>query len=390
MDYFARTEQIVNILLAERKRTLTLEEEEILFEWQNESDGNRALYESLKNDSNIPLKLKELAEYKKEEAYSEFIRQTRKSKIRVMSRTILKYAAIIVPLLLSVWFFYPEKSEMESIVVSSGIQPGTSKAILKLDDGSIVNLEENENLISECDGTIISNNKKEIVYKSKDKKLKSRKLKYNTIEIPRGGEYQLILSDGTKVWLNSETTIKYPVYFTANSRDVYLEGEAFFEVVENKERPFIVHTPEMNVNVLGTSFNVRAYTDEQKSSTTLVTGKVLINQSESKKEYTLNPNEQAVISNHDAIIKTVNVNPFISWKNGRILFENNTMEEIFNDLSRWYNIEVNYSNPELKSLRFSIDVERYNDFGDILEILELTQKISFEINEKSVIINEKE
>ena len=273
-------------------------------------------------------------------------------------------------------------------MVRTEIKPGSSKAILKLADGTVINLEDEKELVAEFDGTIISNNNKEVVYNSSAKKVKRRKLQYNTIEIPRGGEYQLTLSDGTKVWLNSGTTIKYPVVFAKDSREVFLyEGEAFFEVTENEDSPFIVHTSKMDVNVLGTSFNVRAYSDENQLATTLVTGKVIINQPENGKEYTLIPNEQAIFSDRGIDINSVDVNKFIAWKDGRILFEENTLEEIFNDLSRWYNIDINYTNLEVKKLRFSIDVKRYDELGEILEILELTKKVKFEIEENSLRIN---
>ena len=386
---FEKTDQIVKLLLTERERALTKEEQFILGEWLKEDEGNKKLYNSLKNEANIPAKLKSLSEFDKDKAYSGFVELTKTRKTRSIYREVLKYAAILIPFIFITWFVYQKNNKIEpdTQLVKTEIQPGTSKAILKLADGTIVNLEEDEKLIAEYDGTIISNDKKEIIYKSSAKKVKARKLQYNTIEIPRGGEYQLTLSDGTKVWLNSGTIIKYPVVFAAKSRDVYLEeGEAFFEVAENKESHFIVHTSKMMVNVLGTSFNVRAYSDENQLSTTLVTGKVIINQPESQKEYTLTTNEQAIFSDQGIDIKSVDVNKFIAWKNGRILFEENTLEEIFNDLSRWYNIDVNYASSEVKKLRFSIDVERYDEFGEILGILELTKKVKFEIKEDKVTI----
>ena len=386
---FEKTDRIVKLLLTERRRTLTEKEKLILNEWLKEDKGNKILYNSLKNEANIPAKLKSLSEFNKDEANASFVELTKTRKTRSIYREVLKYAAILIPFIFAVWFIYQNNNKIEPEIqlVSTEIQPGTSKAILKLADGTVVNLEEEKELVAEFDGTIISNNNKEIIYNPSGKKVKSRKLQFNTIEIPRGGEYQLILSDGTKVWLNSGTSIKYPVAFAANSREVYLEeGEAFFEVTENKESPFIVHTSKMKVNVLGTSFNVRAYSDENQLATTLITGKVIINQPETGKEYTLIPNEQAIFSDQGVDVKSVDVNKFIAWKNGRILFEENTLEEIFNDLSRWYNIDVDYASSEVKKLMFSIDVERYDEFGEILGILELTKKVKFEIEENSITI----
>ncbi len=387
MIEFEKTDQIVKLLLTEREQELTNKEQLILDEWLKEDEGNQALYDSLKDEANVSAKLKILSEFNKDQAYSEFIELTKARKTRSIYREVLKYAAVLIPLIFMTWFVYQKNNKSETQLVKTEILPGTSKAILKLADGTVVNLEDEKELIAEFDGTIISNNNKEIIYNSSGKKVKPRKLQYNTIEIPRGGEYQLILSDGTKVWLNSGTTIKYPVEFAAGSRDVYLEeGEAFFEVTENKNSPFIVHTSKMDVNVFGTSFNVRAYSDENQLATTLVTGKVTISQTESQKEYTLIPNQQATVSELGVSVKNVDVNRFIAWKDGRILFEENTLEEIFNDLSRWYNIDVDYASLEVKKLRFSIDVKRYNEFNEILKILELTKKVEFELEKNRVII----
>ena len=388
MNIFEKSEQIANLLIAERERELTAEEQLKLNEWLKEDKANKALYDSLKDETNIPKNLELLTGFNKDEAYSNFIKRSKTPKVRSLYREVLKYAAILIPFVFIAWFINQKNNTKEETqLAKTEIHPGTSKAILKLADGSIINLEDEKELVAEFDGTIISNTNKEILYSASTKKIRARKLQYNTIEIPRGGEYQLVLSDGTKVWLNSSTTIKYPIAFAANSREVYLEeGEAFFEVTENLESPFIVHTSKMNVNVLGTSFNVRAYSDENQLTTTLVSGKVSINQSETGKEYTLIHNEQAILTDQGVDINCVDVNTFTAWKNGRILFEENTLEEIFNELSRWYNINVNYARTEIKDLRFSIDVKRYDEFNEILEILELTKKVEFEIIENNLTI----
>ena len=147
-----------------------------------------------------------------------------------------------------------------------------------------------------------------------------------------------------------------------------------------------MHTSALKVNVFGTSFNIRAYPDEEASTTTLVSGKVSLIQSGNHKEYNLTPNDQAIVSNLETVIQKVNVNQFIAWKNGRILFEENTLEEVFNNLSRWYDIEVDYTDEEIKNLRFSIDVRRYSEFDELLKIIGLTKKVKFEINGNRVII----
>tara|TARA_R110002050_G_scaffold169807_1_gene301631 strand:+ start:2503 stop:3675 length:1173 start_codon:yes stop_codon:yes gene_type:complete len=383
---FGKIDKIANLLLAERDHVLTGTEKSELDKWLKEDARNQILYDSLKKEESIPAKLKILEGYNKEKAFAKFVKRA-KDKKTIKIKRFLRYAALLIPFFLAVYFIYQHNSNVEpELQTISDIQPGTSKAILELADGSTVNLEKEDKEIMEYDGTIVQNTQKQLIYKPADQRQNHKKIRYNTIKIPRGGEYQLSLSDGTKVWLNAETILKYPVVFSDKTREIFMEGEAFFEVAKSTDWPFIVHTSNVKVNVLGTSFNIRAYSDEKVSTTTLVTGKVTLVQSDNNKEYGLTPNEQATVSKGATVIEKVNVNQFIAWKNGRILFEENTLEEIFNELSRWYNIDINYADEEVKNLRFSIDVVRYSKFETILEIIELTKKVKFEINENEVTI----
>ena len=339
------------------------------------------------NDSNIPKKLKEFEKFDSNSAYKKFS-YTQFNKTKTITIKILKYAAVIIPVLLASYFmFNTNKAQSDGIeIVDAKIHPGTSKAILKLADGTTINLEDETKEIKETDGTVISTDQKKVVYSADAKKVSPRRVKYNTIEIPRGGEYQLTLSDGTKVWLNSETVIKYPVLFSKDVREIFIEGEAYFEVARDEKIPFVVQTSKIKVNVLGTSFNVRVYSNENMVSTTLVHGEVSLQKNNDDKEYILKPNEQAIISENESIIRYVDVTQYIAWKNGRIYYEDNTLEEIFNDLIRWYDIYIVYESEELKSLRFSIDMKRYDKFSDILEIINLTKKVKFKINGNNITV----
>ena len=385
-----RADQIVTLLIAKMNRPLSGEELSVLNEWILEDNANKRLYKSLTDERNIPGKLNLLSAYNKEFAYDRFVEQTKVSRTRSFSRRILRYAAVIIPLIAALYFTYQQviKVESETQLTEIDLQAGSGKAVLILTDGKIINLEKEEDLSIELEGIEISNNKGQIVYRSSEKGTGARKFGYNTLIIPRGGEYQLSLADGTKIWLSSESGIKYPVRFSEKKREVYLEGEAYFEVAENRDLPFIVNTSKIAVNVGGTSFNVRAYGDENQITTTLVTGKVMIRVHESQKEFVLLPNEQAVTTGQETVVRTVEVNQYIAWKEGWILFEDNSVEEIFSDLSRWYNIEIEYSNQELRELRYSIDIRRYENLNEVLEILELTTKLKFEIDENKLLIME--
>ena len=393
MKEFERAHQIVSLIVAEKRRPLSEEEQSLLSEWIRAEDTNKRLYESLINEENIPRKLKLLSEYNEKEAYDKFVKLTKARMARSKLRQVLRYAAVLVPLIVASYFFYQQTNniEHESQLTKIDVQPGTSKAVLVLEDGSVFNLEEEEDIhvVSESEDVDIINDKRTIVYRASENRKSERKLRYNTLKIPRGGEYRLSLSDGTKVWLNSETEIEYPVIFSNMKREIFLKGEAYFEVAENKECPFIVNTSCISLEVLGTSFNVRAYSDENQTISTLVTGKVLLRELETQKEIALVPNEQAVTTSKETEVRTVNVDPYIAWMEGRILFEENTIEEIFNDLSRWYNIEIEYANQDVRYLRYSIDIMRYETLSEVLNILELTEKIKFGINENKLLIMKK-
>lgn len=388
MKEFNVAHQIASLIVAEKRRPLSEEEQAVLSEWICAEETNKSLYESLINEENIPHKLKLLSEYDKKEAYERFVKLTKASNSRSRLGRFLLYAAVLVPLIAVSYFFYRQTDDIEpdSQIATIDVQPGTSKAVLVLEDGSIYNLDKEEDIHILSEDIEIVNGNNTIVYKTSENRINTRKLQYNTLKIPRGGEYQLYLSDGTKVWLNSETEIKYPVIFSSEKREIFIKGEAYFEVIENKECPFIVNTSAISLEVLGTSINVRAYDDEIQTTSTLVTGKVLLRELENLKEITLVPNEQAVTTSKETVVRTVDIYPFIAWKEGRIQFEENTLEEIFRDLSRWYNIEVEYTDREVKDLRYSIDMMRYETLSDVLNILELTEKIKFEINESKLLV----
>ena len=382
-------QKIAEIIAAENERTLTLEEKKILDIWLGEREENRRLYRELKVGNNIRNHISKLQAVDTEKAYSQFLKHTNRDRFLAVRMQLLKVAAVIT-LIISLWFLYDlrfngNREQLTVMDFETTIEPGTSKATLQLADGTMVNLEEESKVIDE-EGTTISNNKKEVVYAPPVEKERSRELKFNTIAIPRGGEYQLTLSDGTKVWLNSETTIKYPVAFSGKKREVFISGEAYFEVTRNEEIPFIVHTERMNVKVLGTTFNVRAYNDEEGEHTTLVEGRVQVKSNKSDTEYLLHPNDQfnsTVYSDH---VQKVAVESYVAWKEGRIFFENNSLDEILTNLSRWYDLSVEYSTEELKHMRFSIDMKRYDDFSKFMEIVELTGKVKFQIEESEVTV----
>lgn len=265
------------------------------------------------------------------------------------------------------------------------ILPGTDKAILTLSDGSKVVLDnETASNISNHDGLKISKTKDgQLIYTvfNQDDLLHKRAIAYNTIQTPKGGQYQIILPDGTKVWLNAASSLKYPEVFTGNERRVELTGEAYFEVAKNKAMPFHVKNESQDVEVLGTHFNINGYMDDKIIKTTLLEGSVKVSNNKSFK--ILKPGEQSVagVSENSTIqlVRNVDTDDETAWKNGLFQFSNEGLKTILNQLERWYDIKIDYSSVPDK--RYNGMVPRKAKLSEVLKMLELTGNIKFEIVE---------
>lgn len=363
-------------------------EENILNQWLSGHSSHRLYYESAlqyyTNGSqfiNSPAELKKALKniHRKAGIHAPF-RNTR----------IVAITSIAASLLLLVLFQFYKAGEPELSISDQQVQsivPGSNKAILILADGTEHDLTSGNNSFIDTDGNEIKNTGNQLEYISKNNQ--TAEIKYNTLKIPRGGEYFLILSDSTKVWLNSETTLRFPVQFAADVRHVELTGEAYFEVSKNRNLPFIVTSGNQVVKVLGTEFNISSYPDSRAILTTLVKGSVEVSLSDNPSEkQLLKPSQQSYISNNEPIIGTrmVDVNLYISWKNGRFVFQDQTLEEIMNTLSKWYDVQFAFANEEDKNLRFTGNLERYADFSEILKKIERTNEVDFSIENKKITI----
>lgn len=302
----------------------------------------------------------------------------------------LSAAASVTLLLIATWWLQREPEQMKNkTAVTEMIHPGQSCATVTLADGSLVPLEKDIREWQERDGTILRTESGGLTYKTnRDNQI--TEVVYNTVTIPRGGEYRLELADGTKVWLNAETELKFPVNFSGITRDVYLKGEAYFQVSRDKEHEFRVHTSMGTVKVLGTNFNVRDYTDEQRVVTTLESGKVVYVSDESKKEVVLVPGTQ-VQEDRSGTIKTgkVDVIQYVGWREGKYVFENVTLEEIMQTLGRWYDIDVVYIDPNTKKLNFSGNLERFENIDIFLNLIGTGGDVKFKTEGKTILIDKK-
>ena len=209
---------------------------------------------------------------------------------------------------------------------------------------------------------------------------------YNTLKVPTGGFYQLELSDGTRVWLNAESELRFPVQFGSGEREVFLKGEAYFEVQKDTSRRFVVHLKEANVTVLGTSFNIKAYGDEDYIYTTLVEGKVCFTSEKENEEVTLRPGMQSVLNlkSGKTELKEVEVEQFTAWRQGRFVFPSTTLGDLMCQLKRWYDIDVVYLAPEAKGYEFRGAINRDMDLKNVLAIVEKTSNVIFDINGRTI------
>lgn len=316
----------------------------------------------------------------------------RDSKKRVI-KVVLKVAAVVLPLCvgLFIWWQMPESrwSVELPVKVATTIVPGAPKAYLILEGGEQVVLDTvvEDKQIADENGVMIRKNERSLVYEC-DTAVNERIQKnvYNKLVVPRGGEYHLVLADGSEVWLNADSRLTYPVAFMGKERKVVLEGEAYFKVRRDTSKPFIVEGGNQHVRVLGTEFNVYAYPEEPLVYTTLVNGSVAVKAGNDSCR--LVPGEQAIMNagNKQIEIRKVNVEEFVGWKKNMFVFEEQNLEQIMAKLARWYDVQVFFRNTEAKEIMFKGNLPRYADFYSILSIIEKSSNVKFEIKEKVVTV----
>lgn len=275
----------------------------------------------------------------------------------------------------------------EQLLTQSVIQPGTSKAILTMADGKKVLLNQEQKVeIQLSERMRIASSGKGIVYEESGKGVV--KEEYNKLMTPIGGEYFLTLSDGTKVFLNAASELKYPIEFTGEKRVVDLHGEAYFEVHKDSLHPFIVRVNGAEVTVLGTSFNVNTYGDDERIYTTLESGSVRILSEKNQQEEILTPGMQGVMNMQTGqlTVREVDVEPYVAWREGRFVFRAMTLDLIMHQLQRWYDFEIFYQNPELKNYEFRGVIKRDMDLDKVLSVMKATTNVDFEIKGKVITI----
>lgn len=367
-------------------QSLTDEEELLLQRWLNESDSHQHYFDET------------IRYYHKDSDCDEDESDTRAAweELKIRGKSKHKYTSWIISLsaaaavfLVFTWLFpIQDKNEIVRENKVELIKPGSNQATLILDDGSVLDLASSKKLQLTEGGSDINIEGTKLEYTENSKV--AQEIKYNTLSVPRGGEFFLQLADGTKVWLNSETVLRYPVQFNGSERRVELTGEAFFEVTKDEKVPFLVESGDQTVRVLGTEFNISSYKENPIIYTTLVKGSVEVYlKNELGNGRKLAINEQSATNTVKTQISKRKVDPyqFIAWKEGRFVFEDQNLGEIMNTLSKWYDVEVVFTREDLKSIRFTGDLPRYSNFDEILTKIGKTNEVKFRIENKIITIN---
>jgi transmembrane sensor len=368
--------------------SLSEEEEELFKSWLEENSTHREFVNKVSRYYNEGSGFKKNpAEVKK--SWNKVYKAISINKAK-RTRRIVYALSITAGMVIFIIILLLKPGQREKLVFSdyeSIIKPGSKQATLILDNGSAYKLTEETDLSLEDGGTLINTNGKALEYIDHSKE--TDEMKFNTLSTPRGGEFFLILSDGTMVWLNSETSLRYPVQFTGKNRIVELEGEAFFEVARDDKRPFKVITGEQVLEVLGTSFNLSSYPDEDFVYTTLVEGKVCVFlEAYPEISQNLMPSYQSCFKKGSMNISQVyvNVNEFIAWKDGIFSFRNQDLARMMKTVSRWYDLEIQFENIAAMYIKFTGEIKRYENFEKILALIEKTNEVTFEIDGNSVTV----
>ena len=371
--------------LIARKRSggkLTGTEQQELEEWIRASRMNKESYDRIISGRGV-IRLMELE--KQIDTDRSFKKLTVRLKWRCWKRRILMAgvaAMVMIGIMSAFWWWEQEGITVPESAGQPGIKPGGNCAVLVLGNGCRVDLQKDCDTL-QLPGISWDHRKGTIVYDGRENK--TGWPERNTLMVPLRGEYRLVLGDGTKVWLNSASSLSYPVQFAEKERCVELDGEAYFEVTPDPERPFIVKSGDVQTRVLGTAFNFSAYRGENASTITLLTGKVAVS-APGHAERVLLPGQQLKYDaeNRKTVIKEVDAEDFVVWKDGLFLFNDCGLEEIIPRLSRWYGVTFHYDREKFCDLKFYIKTRRYEDIGTILNLLKLTENVTYSIEGNEV------
>lgn len=405
MDDISIQDDVVAVLYKKMKQLPLTEQELVLLQqWQQQSASNKKIMEELGSARFLRQAIKERYHINKQSGWEKVARQTidrtssgarpQPAGIHILKTAWFRYAAAVILVVSVGAYLYtrsyqrPSTNESEFNQMAADIQPGTNKAFLTLADGSTIALDSavNGRIASQGNAHIIKNGNGSIIYNPAG--VSEGEMMMNTMSTPKGGQYQLTLPDGTKVWLNAASSITYPAAFTGTKRKVTITGEVYLEVAGNRKEPFIVDADGRSlIEVLGTSFNINAYPDEHSIKTTLSNGsvRVIAGIEHSARSVLLKPGQQAVVDITAAstaepieVLTNVDLNQALAWKNGVFHLNTTNLAETMRQLERWYNVDVRYEKG-VPDIKLGGKIKRDLTLSQMLEALkELGVKLKLE------------
>ncbi len=365
--------RILDLLEKFKNSTASAEEMAELERWYNSFDGDPKLTTHYSKDK-LSSTRNEIFHNIRRNLPVDLTKKKRSTHLKLGFFVFASLAVLVVG-----FFTWKLTAENED---KTDVMPGTDVAVLTLENGEKIDLSRARNGIIYSNPAIeirkVANNK--ILYRSTRKDQVNPAI--NTLSTPAGGQFEVILEDGTHVWLNAVSSLTYATKFSGKIRPVELKGEGYFEVAKDKQHPFIVNTGKETIKVLGTHFNINAYADEKTQRTTLLEGSVQINAvKNSNQQVIIKPGQQAEIVEDKITVKQVDVAAAAAWKNGLFAFEHAELHELMRQLSRWYNIDVVYRG-NFQPRAFSGEIDRTYTLREVLKVLELG-KINFKIETSS-------
>ncbi|WP_051292954.1 FecR family protein [Olivibacter sitiensis] len=387
--------EITELIVKSIQGSISVEEREKLLRWRKSHPANEALWRRLTDASYVERQLQDWE--KPMSAERQWQRLASKTVRTTVMKQLFPWLGTVAAVLFVVGFFmvyqlnfYVGETKKDSDVrakessFASKDEVDASSVRLITNDGEALPLLEKGSMVM-VEGRELHHQDGLLSYKTTDRKSMDKE-RFNTIVVPKGKRYQLELEDGTRVWMNAGSSIKYPVQFISAERRVTLEGEAYFEVVKNAEKPFVISTIKSEIYVLGTSFNVNAYATETADRTTLVEGAVKITGRKKQKQLLLKAGDEALVDDATMTKRKADLDAVLAWKNNLFIFRNESLGKLMEVLSRHYAVEIEFANPSVKNYHFSGRLERHEDIAVLLDIISQTAKVRFEVDLGKVIV----
>ncbi|MBN2597455.1 MAG: FecR domain-containing protein [Marinifilaceae bacterium] len=380
--------KIAELISKEKVGELTDEERIQLNDWKAKGETEQAAYFYSSDSNRIQKKHDLYSKIDQDKSWRKITGQLPELASRpvIRMRTVLKWAAMfLLPILAATYLVNEVYWNNDQVIVEAG----SSKATLKLSNGKTIYLEDfQDREIKSGKEKLATNFDNYLIYQKGE--AQEEKMEYNTIRTPIKGEYAMVLSDGTKVWLNAQTELVYPVKFGKGKREVKLKGEAYFEVTKDTMRPFkVLISSGSDVEVLGTQFNVMAYEDEAEVQTTLVEGKVKFALGE--QQLILDPGEQSVLnrSNNSIEVREVDTYQFSAWKDGKFVFNKEPLGSVFRKMSRWYGVDIACDDEFVLNRRISASMDKYENIDKLISLIEEVSPVKIDLDQKEIIVRTK-